>query len=144
MARSSPGASRMTENRSRRMKGCLEFVDLPRLVKKPGVRPRVFVTGGNISGGHSQRGTKPIPRKPCEFNTCEQEKAPGIPLNPGRPGALFSYLEGDLQAFVDQEFDQINHAAGIAPLVVVPGDDFEKVTVQHLGHQAINDGAVRI
>ncbi len=34
---------------------------------------------------------------------------------------------------------KIDHAAGVAPLVVVPGHDLGEVAVEHLGHQAVDD-----
>src|SRR6185369_7981982 len=49
-----------------------------------------------------------------------------------------------LQALCDEEGNEVDHAAGVAPLVVVPRDHLQEVAVQHLGQQGIDDAAVGI
>ncbi len=49
-----------------------------------------------------------------------------------------------LQAFFAEKHDQIHNAVGIAPLVVIPGDHFRQIAIQHLSHFGIHNRAVRI
>src|ERR1035437_1123574 len=48
-----------------------------------------------------------------------------------------------LQALLDQEADQVNDAAGIAPLVVVPAQHFDALA-DDLGQRKIDDGRERV
>ena len=45
-----------------------------------------------------------------------------------------------LQAFFDEEEDQVLDAAGVAPFVVVPGDDLAGVAADYLGEERVHDG----
>src|SRR5260370_27676406 len=49
-----------------------------------------------------------------------------------------------LQSLFRQEGDQVDHTAGVSPLVVVPGDHLHQIAVHHLGELRIDDGALRI
>src|SRR5712692_1378459 len=49
-----------------------------------------------------------------------------------------------LQSLFREECDQVDDAAGVSPLVVVPGDDLHQIAVHHLGESRVDDGAVRI
>src|SRR5712692_4806993 len=49
-----------------------------------------------------------------------------------------------LQSLLRQESDQVDDAAGVSPLVVVPGDHLHQIAVHHLGESRVDDGAVRI
>src|SRR6267142_1562294 len=49
-----------------------------------------------------------------------------------------------LQSLFRQKSDQVDDAARVSPLVVVPGDHLHQIAVHHLGELRIDDGAVRI
>src|SRR5262245_30516451 len=48
-----------------------------------------------------------------------------------------------LQGEPVQALDQVQHAAGVPPLVVVPGDHLDEVPPQHLGGWSVEDRRVR-
>src|SRR5262249_54332391 len=48
-------------------------------------------------------------------------------------------LRQRLQAFATQVVDQVADAAGVSPLVVVPGDDFDAVAADYHGRRRIDD-----
>lgn len=39
---------------------------------------------------------------------------------------------------------EIGHAAGVAPFIVIPGDDLDEVVAQRHGREAVDDGGMRI
>src|SRR5579883_1630770 len=49
-----------------------------------------------------------------------------------------------LQALLSDELDQVNDAHRVTPLVVIPGQYFDQIAVQHLGHLRIDDGTGRV
>ena len=49
-----------------------------------------------------------------------------------------------LQALFDQEEDQVSDAAGVAPLVVVPADDFAGVAADDFGQERVEDAGKRV
>ena len=42
-----------------------------------------------------------------------------------------------LQALLGDEVDQIDDAHRVAPFVVIPGQDFDEIAVQDLGHLGV-------
>src|SRR5438128_12570086 len=50
--------------------------------------------------------------------------------------------EVSLQAFFGNEIREVGDAAGIAPLVVVPGHDLDHVPAKHHRRETINDSRV--
>ena len=48
-------------------------------------------------------------------------------------------MPASLQAFGSEKGHEVVHAARVAPLVVIPGDDLKKVAVHHLGQLAIHN-----
>src|ERR1039458_9722080 len=49
-----------------------------------------------------------------------------------------------LKALFHQKRDQVDHAAGVAPFVVVPGHHLQQVAVQHLGQLPVHNGTVGV
>src|SRR5438477_8675003 len=49
-----------------------------------------------------------------------------------------------LQAFRAEELDQVADAAGIPPLIVVPGDHLNAVASDDARHGRVDDGGIRI
>src|ERR1035437_7445246 len=49
-----------------------------------------------------------------------------------------------LETLLDKEGDQVDDAAGVAPLVVVPGDHLQQVAIEHFGQLRIDDAAVGV
>src|SRR5436305_9678597 len=49
-----------------------------------------------------------------------------------------------LEALLAHEVDHVAHAAGVSPLIVVPGDDFDTVSSDNARHRCVNDGRSRI
>src|SRR6185437_17102285 len=45
---------------------------------------------------------------------------------------------------LSHEVGQVGDPAGIAPLIVVPGDDLDHVVAQHHCREAVNDGRVGV
>ena len=58
-----------------------------------------------------------------------------------RPPLLFS---NPLQPLPGNVVYQISHTAGVAPLVVVPGDDLNQISFQNLGELGIHDAGAGI
>jgi len=56
-----------------------------------------------------------------------------------RPAKAFA-----LQTFLDQQAKQINTATRVAPLVVVPGEDFDEIAVHHLRVGCVDDRRMRV
>src|SRR5206468_1668246 len=49
-----------------------------------------------------------------------------------------------LQALACQVVDQVAHAAGVSPLIVIPGDHLDAVAANHQGHVRIYDRGARV
>src|ERR1700676_1728309 len=44
------------------------------------------------------------------------------------------------QAFLVHEMNQVAHAAGVSPLIVVPGDDFHAIAADHARERRVHNG----
>ena len=55
-----------------------------------------------------------------------------------------NFGNGGLQALVDHHGAEVRHAAGVSPLVVVPGDGFDEVAADDHGAERIEDGAAGV
>src|SRR6478672_4507274 len=49
-----------------------------------------------------------------------------------------------LKPFVAHEVNEVAHPARVAPLVVVPGNDFDQLACDHARHGRVHDGRARI
>src|SRR5580692_11472517 len=62
-----------------------------------------------------------------------------------RPSARSGSEEGKLKHTLPQKEDgQVDYAATVAPLVVVPGDHLRQIAADYLGEVGIDDGAVGV
>src|SRR5258708_20638441 len=58
-----------------------------------------------------------------------------------------SPLPGDpqpLPAFLSDEVREISNTAGVAPLVIVPGEDLDHLATPNHGHLSVHDPEIRI
>src|SRR6266576_1390721 len=49
-----------------------------------------------------------------------------------------------LETFLIHKVDHVAHAAGVSPLVVVPGDNFHAITLDNARHGSVHDGGARV
>src|SRR5215831_13539119 len=91
-----------------------------------------------MDGAPKFRYLSSVPRsQKRDLHPTNQDLFVGTP-RPGAPG-----FEVGLEAFLGQEADEIDHAVGVAPLVVVPAEDLDAVS-DDLGERRVNDGGALV
>ena len=82
-------------------------------------------------------------RVPTPYSQCAAQADGSADLSSTRQKQRLVY-EVDSRPVGDDVFDQVPYAAGIAPLIVVPGGDFDKPFVDDGGQRGIDNRGVRI
>src|SRR6185312_1781052 len=95
-------------------------------------RMRVSSVTRPSSESGTLKSTRMNTRWPSRFRSCMESFA-----------ISSSYLRR-LETLLCQEMNQIAYAAGITPLVVVPGDDFHAVSGHHAGEGSVHNGGTLV
>src|SRR5262245_12822203 len=100
-----------------------------------------FCKAYSIVGSVSRMRVSSVTRPPSSRGTLKSTRMKTRLSRSGR--SLIDSLV-TLESFLAEEANQVAHPAGIAPLIVIPGDYFYAIAGDYAGERRVNDGGAVI